>query len=248
MPLIGELDVTAALADAPTLTTLAPEPWHMPGARVLQLNYEVDAAPALTVTPPACHPSNPPYATVSFIHCPESPAGGFSLAMVRLIVRAGIRPRGILIQGFIDNPLAADGLAAWGYRLQLADVRLTRRHNQLEGTVKIDGETALHATLSDPEPVAPTDLELFDNLHLVNVAGDDPVIVQVDPTYTYTSGDRGIPKLVVYNKALLGTEAIEPVHPQVAVCCEGDIDLLAPRFVMDPITIAYEGTRRLESA
>ena len=44
----------------------------------------------------------------------------------------------------------------------------------------------------NPEPIAGSDLELFDNLHLTKVAGQDPVLVQVDPTYLYRSADRSL--------------------------------------------------------
>ena len=147
------------------------------------MSFEVDEGPALAITPPALHPSIPPYATFSAAHFPESPHGPFTLAMVRLIVRAGIRPRGLLLGAYTDNAAAADGLASgWGYRITTADVRFLRRYGSIRGVVAIDGEVALDISLDDPEPVAGGDLELFDNLHLTNLDGQDPVIVQVDPT------------------------------------------------------------------
>ncbi len=249
MPLFGTLDVASALATAPTMKGLTPETWELPGAAVLQVSYEVDEAPALAVTPPALHPSIPPYATFSVIRFPESPVGPFTLAMVRLIVRAGIRPRGLLIASFTDSEAAAERLReGWGYRISVADVRLSRRHNRVAGSVSIGGSVVLDAHLEDPEPVAGSDLELFDNLHLTNVAGQDPVIVQVDPGYEYAKADRGQPDLIAYDAAALGTDGIVPVYPLVAVACGADMQLAAPRFVMDPSTPAIQGTRRLQSA
>ena len=116
MPLFGQLDLDAALASAPTIDGLDPESWLLPGADILQVSYEVAEGPALDLTPPGLHPSIPPYATFSVCRVPESPVGPFTLAMVRLIVRAGIRPRGLLIKGFVDTDAAADGLRrGWGY-------------------------------------------------------------------------------------------------------------------------------------
>ncbi|MEL6983052.1 MAG: hypothetical protein AAFO29_11565, partial [Actinomycetota bacterium] len=86
MPLFGTLDLDTALADAPTVGGLSPEPWNLPGAETLQVSYEVAEDPALAITPPALHPSIPPYATFSVCRFPESPVGAFTLAMVRLIV------------------------------------------------------------------------------------------------------------------------------------------------------------------
>lgn len=247
MPLFGTLDVASALATAPTVDDLAPPTWQLPGATVLQVSYEVREEPALAITPPALHPSIPPYATFSVLRCPESPVGPFHLALVRLIVRAGIRPRGLLIGAFTDSDEAADALArGWGYRIRTAGVTLHRRHDRIRGTVEIDGRTALDVALDDPEPVAGSDLELFDDLHLTKVAGGDPVIVQVDPTYVYHAADRGRADLAAYDAAALGTAGVDPVYRVVAVACSADIELAAPRFVLDPERPAVEGTRRLQ--
>ena len=254
MPLFGSLDVEAALADAPTITTLTPETWSLPGAELVQVSYEVDEAEALTVTPPACHPSIPPYATFSTIRFPSSPHGPFNLAMIRLIVRAGIRPRGLLLASFTDNAEVAAALAAgWGYKIKVAEVEFSRRYGAVRGTVSIDGATALDVSLRDPEPVSGGDLELFDNLHLANLGDgvDEPgsgVIVQVDPGYEYSAADRGDAELTTFEAAALGVTGLVPVYRVVAVACQADLELNAPRFVMDPVKPAIQGTRRLATA
>ena len=245
MPLFGTLDLDDALATAPAIEGLAPEPWSLPGAETLQVSFEVDEAASLAVTPPGLHPSIPPYATFSVVRFPESPVGEFSLAMVRLIVRAGIRPRGLLIKAFASSAAAADGLrGGWGYDVSVADVVLSRRHDQIRGTVSIDGELALEAVLEDPEPVGGADLELFDNLHLVN-ADDGPLLVQVDPTYEYRTADRGGAGLPVFRANALGIDGIDPVYGVVGVACVADMELGPPRFVIDPTVPAIQGTRRL---
>ncbi|MFV0257954.1 MAG: acetoacetate decarboxylase family protein [Acidimicrobiales bacterium] len=246
MPLMGTLDVGPALATAPTMKTLSPEPWSLPGADLLQVSYEVEDAPALAVTPPALHPSIPPYVTFSYGQYPESPHGPFTLAMVRLIVRAGIRPRGLLLGSWCDNPAAAEALrTGWGYRVDVAEVSLTRRYGAHRGVVTIDGEVALDAAMLDPEPIVPGDLELFDNLHLTNLEGADPVIVQVDPGYQYHRADRGDPELAVFDAGRLGISGIVPNYAVVGVGCSADVELGAPRFVIDPEEAAVKSTRRL---
>ena len=245
MPLFGTLDLDAALAVAPTVDSLEPDTWELPGAEVLQVSYEVREDPALALTPPGLHPSIPPYATFSFQRCPTSPVGPFTLAMVRLIVRAGVRPRALLISGFCDSRAAIDALRdGWGYRLSEAEVSLSRRHDRVTGTVRLDGTPALVASLRDPEPVAGTDLELFDNLHIIHVDGE-ALIAQIDPGYLYHRADRGRADLGVYDAVALGSEGVEPVYELVAVTTTADMELAAPRFVMDPTVPAFQGTRRL---
>ena len=246
MPFFGTLDLAAGLADAPVATNLSPDTWKLPGAEVLQVSYEVDEAASLAITPSSLHPSIPPYATFSVVRYPDSPHGAFNLAMVRLIVRAGIRPRGYLVGSWCDNPAAAAALAAgWGFRVAPAEVTFTRNYQAIRGTVSIDGRTALDVGLIDPEPVVGADLELFDNLHLTKVEGQDPVIIQVDPTYVYASADRGRAELATYEPEVLGTTGIVPVYRVVAVACSADVELAAPRFVIDPTKPAISGTRRL---
>ncbi|MEZ5406446.1 MAG: acetoacetate decarboxylase family protein [Acidimicrobiales bacterium] len=246
MPFFGTLDLAVGLAGAPVMTNLSPDTWKLPGADVLQVSYEVDEAASLAITPSSLHPSIPPYATFSVARFPESPHGPFHLAFVRLIVRAGIRPRGLLIGAWCDNEAASAALAAgWGYKVGPAEVSFVRNYQAIRGTVTIGGRTALDVGLVDPEPIVGADLELFDNLHLTNVEGKDPVIVQVDPTYVYRSADRGRADLATYDPEALGTEGIEPVYRVIAVSCSADMELAAPRFVIDPTKPAISGTRRL---
>jgi len=246
MPFFGTLDLAVGLAGAPVMTNLSPDTWKLPSADVLQVSYEVDEPASLAITPSSLHPSIPPYATFSVAHFPESPHGPFNLAFIRLIVRAGIRPRGLLIGAWCDNEAASAALAAgWGYKVSPAEVSFVRNYQAIRGTVTIGGRTALDVGLIDPEPIVGADLELFDNLHLTNVEGQDPVIVQVDPTYVYRSADRGRADLATYEPETLATAGIVPVYRVIAVACSADMELAAPRFVIDPTKPAISGTRRL---
>jgi hypothetical protein len=231
------------------METLNPDPWSLPGAETVQISYEVAEGPALAITPPGLHPSIPPYATFTVSRFPDSPLGPFTLAMVRLIVRAGIRPRGLLVGAWCDSAEVADGLrSGWGYRVEAADVTFSRRHNQLRGVVSRHGRTALDLRLVDPEPIAGSDIELFDNLHLARLGddGEQVLLVQVDPGYTYHSAERGRADLAVFEPDALGIGGIEPVYGVVGVGCTADVELTAPRFVIDPAKPAVQGTRRLD--
>lgn len=246
MPFFGTLDLAIGLSGAPVIQNLSPDTWKLPGADVLQVSYEVDEAASLAITPSSLHPSIPPYATFSVARFPDSPHGPFNLAFVRLIVRAGIRPRGLLIGAWCNNEAASSALAGgWGYKVSPAEVSFVRNYQAIRGTVTVGGRTALDVGLIDPEPIVGADLELFDNLHLTKVEGQDPVIVQVDPTYVYRSAERGRADLATYDPETLGTVGIVPVYRVIAVSCSADMELAAPRFVIDPTKPAISGTRRL---
>jgi len=246
MPLFGTLDIDQAMQTAPTMADLTPETMELPSATVLQVSYEVAHEPALTITPPALHPSIPPYVTFNLYHHPSSPLGPFDLVTVRLIVRAGIRPRGLLLQAFCSDEGATEHLATrWGYRVRTADITQQQRHDRISATVSIDGSRALGFALTESEPVSGGDLELFDNLHLTQLPDQGPVIVQVDPSYQYAQAQRGVPQLDVFDAEVLGVQGVEPVYPIVAVSCVADMTLSAPRFVLDPTQPAVKGTKRV---
>ncbi len=97
MPRSGKQDVQVAAQRTPLLTGFDTEAWELPGAEVLHLSFEVVEEPAEWLIPSALHPSIPSYATLSIARYPQSPIGPFALAQVRVVARAGARPRGYLL-------------------------------------------------------------------------------------------------------------------------------------------------------
>ena len=142
MPRSGTLDVAAAAGDAARrVCSLDAPTWEMPDAQFLQINWEVDDAGALDLTPPSLHPSIPPFASFFAGHFPESPVGPFSIVQVRLVVRAGIRPRGAVPRRGVRlarrrrraaRPLGLPGAARRG-RVSPS------RHDQVRFTAALDG-------------------------------------------------------------------------------------------------------------
>jgi Acetoacetate decarboxylase (ADC) len=247
MPARGRLAVADALPGAAELESLSPEPWDLPGARILQASFEVAEDVAETAIPPALHPSIPPYATFTVAQFPQSPVGPFHLGQVRIVARAGIRPRGFLVAAVSDSQAAADALSAgWGYACSVGSVTLSMRHDRWIGRVERDGGTLLEVACRDPQVISGSDVDLLDSLHLVRHQGE-ALIVQVDPEYTYQEASRGGAELPVFVPQSWGGRVF-PTSPNVAVTVVADTDLPRPRFVMDPDKLAIEGTRRLESA
>ena len=62
MPRSGLLDV-ASPTKVPIMASLAAPSWEMENAQFLQINWEVEDAAALALTPPSLHPSIPPFAS-----------------------------------------------------------------------------------------------------------------------------------------------------------------------------------------
>lgn len=247
MPHFGTQDVKAAAESAPELATLRPEAWNLPGAEILQLTYEIEEAPADALIAPALHPSIPPYASFSVAQFPKSPVGPFALAQVRVVARAGIRPRGYSLGCFASTPEAVVALrTGWGFPAQVANVSLTSRHDRIVGRVDRGGDTLLHIELEDPELIDGAALVLADDLHLVRGPGEELLIVQVDPEYLFQRAERGRPELLVFDPGAWNAEGLHPTDPIAAVACLADTDLPSLRFAMDPLRPAVEGTRRLD--
>src|SRR5262249_13208392 len=142
MPRFGTLDVAPVAADLPVLSSQEAPSWELPDAEFLQINWEVEDDGALTLTPPSLHPSIPPFASFFAGRYPESPVGPFSIRQVRLVVRAGIRPRGLCLGAVCDSAAAVEALRDhWGFPVQLGEVEFAHRHDQVRCAASLDGRT-----------------------------------------------------------------------------------------------------------
>ena len=247
-PRHGTLEVAPRLSDLPHLSALAGPTWDLPGAQFLQINWEVDDAAALALTPPSLHPSIPPFA--SFFGCdfPESPVGPFSIVQVRLVVRAGIRPRGLCLGAVCDSPAAVVALRDhWGYPVQLGEIEVARRHDQVRFTAGLEGRTVVDLAVHTADVINGSDLMTFDNLHLVRL-GDEigAKLVQVDPEYTIHQADRGRPFVALPDLGALGMHhALHLASPIIGFTFRADADLVPVRFTIDSVEPAVTSTKRV---
>ncbi len=250
MPVFGRQDVQAAVARAPQMAGLDTGPWELKGAEILQLSFEVVEGPAEELIPPALHPSIPPYATFSVARFPESPAGPFSLAQVRVIVRAGIRPRGYMLGAYTDSEKAAAELRVrWGFPVELGEIVLRRRHDRINGQVARSGQTILEIELENPELISGADVTYIDNLHLARVREEEKescLVVQVDPEYVFHHAERGRPRLMIFQgDAWAVGDRLRCTDPITATFTRCDTDFPKIRFVLDPSVPAFQGTRKV---
>jgi hypothetical protein len=248
MPVFGELDDAALATRLTPMSSLDTEAWPLPRTDILQLAFEIGPA-SRALLPRAMHPAIPPYATWCVMRCPESPVGPFALAEVRLMGRAGAHPRGYVLGAIASTPDAVGGLRErWGFPAVLGTVALRRYHDRVVATVARDGATVLEAALVNPEPISGADIQYIHTVTLGRLERDGgaaPVLVQVDPHYTFHSAERGRPVLVRFERSAWGAELIEPHHPIAASFATCDTDLPQIRFVMDPEIPVVQGTRRI---
>jgi hypothetical protein len=250
MPIFGKQDVQTAATRAPLMSGFDTEAWELKNAEILQLAFEVAEAPAEWLVPPALHPSIPPYAALSVVRFPGSPVGPFMLAQVRLVVRAGIRPRGYLLGAYTDSEKAATELRArWGFAIGVASLTLQSRHDRVIGRVVRGDQTILDMALENPEFVSGSDITYLDSLHLARVVEngrETSLIVQIDPEYVFHSANRGTPRLVSLRPEAWGADGkLQCTNAMHATFCRCDTDLPKLRFAMDPAVPVSQGSRRL---
>jgi hypothetical protein len=248
VPRFGTLDPAAVLADAPQVADLTDAPhWELPEATLVQVNWEVADEPALGLTPPALHPSIPPYASFFAGRYPDSPVGPFTLVQMRLVVRAGIRPRGYCLGAVCDSAEATEALRRhWGYPVVQGEAEVSVRHDRVLARAALGGRDVVRATLVHPESIGGSDLMPFDNLHLVRQGDGSGAIIQIDPEYAIHSADRGTPSLELPDPQALGMRGgIVLDRAVVGFSFRADTDLAPVRFALDPSLPAFQGTRRL---
>jgi hypothetical protein len=245
MPLSGTVDVPRLLDGAPSMASYDAEPWETPGVELLQVTFEIDQRAITSLLPPALHPVLPPIVLFTVARYPETPVGPFFLAQVRVGCRASALPRGFLLQAYAETPAAAAALAGrWGYRCDVADVRLQRFHDRIVGTVMRGGREILRAALADPEPISGGDVQYVSNMHLAQ-GPEGPALVQVDPGYTFHRAERGRPELAAFEREAWCAEEVEPAWPVTASAVLCDTGFPRIRYVLDPSKPAIAGTRKV---
>ena len=118
-------------------------------------------------------------------------------------------------------------------------------------TVKKAGKTILDCALADPQPVSGTDVQYINWVTAVNAPLDgttQPMLIQVDPKYTFYKAERGKPLVNAFDPAAWNAPTIELSDAIVGTCCTVDTDLPRIRFVMDPLKPVFQGTRRIRES
>src|SRR5206468_8018027 len=161
MPLFGQLNLQSVLSRLPEMRDFEAAPWELPGVDILHLSFEVGQAAADALLPRAMHPSVPRYMTCVISHFPQTPVGPFYLAQLRLMGRAGVHPRGYVLQADTDAPAATQALPQrWGFPADTAqEVALRMHYDRVFAMVVKDGQKILDMALSQSETVSGADIQ-----------------------------------------------------------------------------------------
>jgi hypothetical protein len=245
--LVGTGDPETLARGAATLAGFATSPEKLLGVETLQIAFEAERAGADELLPPGLHPTRPPVVTWLVQRVRESPWGPFALAQCRIECRSGLRPRGFLRGGVIDNTAARDALAArWGYALALGAPRLVRSYDEIRASAALGGATVLELALRDPMPLRNADAYYVASVHLA----DTPRglrLVQVDPDFDVARAERGRPLALHFEAEAWRCAGLRPSAPVSGSFSVADVTLPALRYVCRPEVPAFLGTERIDA-
>ena len=107
----GTADLDRLALSAPTMDTLDGEPVEFQEAEVIQAAFETSYSHRQATLPPGLHPTTPPLLVLLAWKVPDGPWGPLAMVQARISCRSGVRPRGYVTGGVIDNPDAARALS-----------------------------------------------------------------------------------------------------------------------------------------
>jgi acetoacetate decarboxylase len=227
---------------APVLAPAYPAPpWRLPGATVVKVMYETDAAPVLECLPPKLTRSSPPYAIVTAEHYPDSPVGEFSVATQFIGCRAGFFIRAFALQSVVDGPQAIAALReVWGVPAVAGKVSIRELKDGAAATVKVGGGEVSRFEVRHAEPVDAS-LIRFDPvlcLRLVpslqeGVSHDLIQLLQLDPQFEVRESRRGKGSVTYPGTSGRSSWSALPCRNVIsAVWCRLDTELPLARFVL----------------
>lgn len=248
MPRFGTLDVKRWSALAPEIHGYRTEPWVLKNAQVLNVAHEIDDLKADALLPPALGPTIPAYAVFSVARYPESPVGRFALAEVRVVGRAGFRPRAFVLRSYVDSEPARRELSQrWGYPVAAGEVELELRHDRVRGRVRAAGDCVLECELIDRDMISGNDIQWIASVHLARNQDDGKlVLVQVDPEYVFAQAERGRARVgTLAHAAWNAADCLQLTNPISAAFAMCDVTLPKIRYVLDPERPALQGTTKV---
>jgi hypothetical protein len=247
MPLAGQMDVEAfAARNAREIEGFHTEAWRLPGAKILNVHYEINNDTITDLIPVTLRPSIPAWAVFNVTQYPESPAGPFTIAEIRIGSRAGVRPRGFVLRSYVDSDAAARELARrWGYPTVTGKLYLRGFHDRVVARVTTrDGKNALEMEMIDREPISGADIQFNSSMHLARNREDGKLtLVQLDPEWSFHKVERGRPHIIALDSEAWGAGALlraeYPISASFTAC---DVTLGRIRYTCDPTVDAFKGT------
>lgn len=236
------------LAKVPHTDDLSKEGVDFPGAKFLQVIYEMDMFGCQPLLPPSLAPVR----GLSFVmfrayDLPETPWGPTTIAQIGTICRFGYRPRVFQLAARTNNPDAVEPLRqGWGMPVDVAEsVKFRRYHDGTHLTVTDNGGDILAVQTTAPILTAGGSMGINSSANLVNTSKGGRVL-QVAENFTFQAAEVATPEVRAFDGAAWGLSGVRANHPVSAVTAVADITLRPVQFVSDAEEPALLNIRSVE--
>lgn len=126
--------------------------WQLTGARWCQVTYEVDRDAVLGALPCDVSRPIPCYARLLVGVAEDSPHGPMGFAALSAGARSEMMPRNVIIQQFVEGPVAA-AAATFGGSVEAAGIAVDRVSDAVVATISSESQTLVTVRLPALRPV-----------------------------------------------------------------------------------------------
>lgn len=230
----------------PEVKKLAAEKVEIEKVQTLTFTFETYVKDALALMPGACHPPFPTYCSLAVRHHEDSPYGPFTIAELRIHVRATALFMGYCLGAWTDNAAAAKWLTeSYGAPVQVAKaVKLYKRHYGFDALVETDQGVILDATQQLPGPINGSDVLYVPNLNLAKLDGEVRLVAE-EFEYQIKEAKRGTAKFRTLDLGGFGGTGLKPSNHLPSTFTTGSWSYTNVRYTLDADKPALGGARKV---
>ena len=134
--------------------------------------------------------------------------------------------------------------------MQLGDVDVAHRHDQVRFTAALDGRNVVDLAVHTADVINGSDLMTFDNLHLVRLGDEDAASsCRSTPSTRSTRPTAAGPSVRCPTRTRSAWPgSLRLVSPIIGFTFRADTDLVPVRFTIDSVKPAISSTKRVAAA
>jgi hypothetical protein len=204
--------------------------------------FETPLATAISLLPPAIHPSLPSLVVATFWSVPGGPLGAFEFASVGMSCRTGIKPRQLIFSAFTDSERAGAALSRrYAFDCQPARVKLREYYDRIAGSVMVNDNLLLQVDTTGMVPLVGAGSFVKFSPALNFTASDPPELAQFEASYEFVRVIRGAPRVLEFDGSALGDPGLNPRRPVSGAFAVVNLTLHPTKFLVSATTPAETG-------
>jgi hypothetical protein len=241
--LCGTAELKALAESAPNVETFHTGTIRLEEVSCFQLTAEMRNSARESLVPSGLHPTLPAALSLQVLDVVDSPWGGFSLALLRVSCRSGVRARGFTRAAIASTEQACAGLRqTLGFPARPGGIRLRHGYDGVGIEVESDaGARIAMIEAIDPEPMALDDVQYTGTMNLAHTP-NGLRLMQVEMNVETSRVERLTARIEAFDGAAFGDERIQPSKVIAASIVNMSVEFPPVRFVCKPDELAFTGT------